>query len=357
MTGGCPMKNKVSLILCVFFCGSFFFLNGGDKQDLWIKAAAEKHPETKLQLFEQYKDKYGEKKDKNLKFLFFNLAQTSFILKKFEKTIEYGEKALTFEDLEDDYRMYIALWLANAYNLARKDYDKAYSYADMIIDLGKSIKEMSDGREQAEEHAQLIDKSYTAPALRIQIRILLTKGVSDNKTRMDVIQKGITAYKLDNSVEFCKRIVLKEAAALARQSKINEAIDAIEKVVDKKNLSFNEAYNLARLYYKRYKRSSGNKSEEDKDRAIECYEKAYNIKKESSMAVKIGTLLSKKDKDKAIQYFAEAFILSESDKESDAYKYLQQLWFKDKAKDQTPEEQEAGFKEIIAEAKTRLGSV
>lgn len=169
---------------------------------------------------------------------------------------------------------------------------------------------------------------------------------------MDVIQKSIAAYKLDNSAAFCRRTVLQQAVALARKNMFNEAIEAIEQVVDKENLTFDEANLLARLYYTRFSRG---KAAVDKDKAIECYEKAYDKKKNESMAVKIGQLLSKKDKEKAIRYFAEAFILSESNKDSDAFKYLQQLWFKDKAKDKTPEEQEAGFKEIIDAAKTRLG--
>ncbi|MCK5058061.1 MAG: hypothetical protein KAT34_15515 [Candidatus Aminicenantes bacterium] len=345
------MNKKVSLVLFLFMCGSFL-LSGNERQDLWIKAAAEKNPEIKIQLFEQYKQKYGDnKRDKNIKFLFYNLAQTSFVLKKFEKTIEYGEKTLTFEDLEDHYKVNISLWLANAYNLARKDYDKAYSYAGMVIDFGKSIKEMAEGLQRAEEISKGVDKRYLAPALRIQIRILLAKGLNDN-TRREVIEKGIFAYELDPGNEFSKRTVLKESVELAKKNLINEAIAAIEKVVDHEDLTYGESNLLARLYYHRY---SKGKADQDKDKAIECYEKAYAKKKRSSMAVKIGQLLSKKDKDKAISYFAEAYILSESDKESDAYKYLQQLWFKDKAKDKTPEEQEAGFKDIINAANIRLG--
>lgn len=336
----------------MFLASSFTFVMAGAKQDLWIKAAAEKDPQTKLQLFEEYKDKYASKKDKNTKFLYYNLAQTSIMLKKFEKVIEYGEQALTFEDLEDHYKMDLSLWLSNSYNLARKDYDKAYSYADMVKDLGTAVKKMADGREQSEEMAKGIDKRYIGPALRIQLRILASKGINDDNARMELIAKAIEAFEYDNTVAFPKRTVLKESYELAKKNKTIEAINSIEKVIDPENLSYNEANLLALLYYRKSRTS---KSDEDKDRSIALYEKAYAKKRKSSMAVKIGQLLSKKDKDKAIQYFAEAFVLLESDKESDAFKYLQQLWFKDKAKDQTPEEQEAGFNAIINDAKLRLG--
>ena len=352
-------KTGLILILILFLTASFSFSKVSDKQNAWIKAAAEKDATMKLQLFEAYKEKYGGKKDKNTKFLYFNLAQTSMALKKFEKVIEYGEKALTFEDLEDSYKLDIALWLANAFNLARKDYDKAYSYADMVIDLGKSLKGMADGREQADEIAEGINKRFIAPAFRIQIWILKSKGISDDKARMDVVQKGIAAHNFDKSNPFPKRTVLQESVELARKNKINEAIDAIEKVVDLEKLNFSEANLLAQLFIRRFNRS---KTEADKDKTIFYFEEAYkkapqeSKKKKGGIAVKIGRLLSKKDKDKAIKYFAEAFVLLESDKESDAYKYLQQLWFKEVASDKTPEEQEAGFKQIIDAAKTRLGT-
>jgi tetratricopeptide (TPR) repeat protein len=346
------MNKKVSLILILFFCVSCFFLLSNEKRDLWIKAAAERDLTVKMQLFEQYEEKYGDdKKDKNIRFLYFNLAQTSFRLEKFEKTIEYGEIALNFEDMEDHYKLDLALWLANAFNLARKDYDKAFSYAQMVIDFGKAIKDMTDGRERAEELSRGVDKRYVAPALRIQVRILIARGIKDNKARMEVIQKSIAAFKLDTSVAFCNRIVIKESIELAKKNMINEAIESIEQVVNKEDLSFDVANIMAKLYYRRFSRG---KSDDDKNKAIEYYEIAYDKKKTASLAAKIGQLLSKKDKDKAILYFAEAFVLSKSDKSTDAFKYLQQLWFKDKAKDKSTEEQDAGFKEIIDAAQNRL---
>lgn len=350
------MKKKVilSLFLVVFLCGSLSLLKGSEKQDLWIKAAAEKDPQIKLQLFEEFKAKFEDPNDKNIKFLYFNLAQTSFFLQKFEKTIEYGEHALTFVDLEDQYKLEIALWLSNAYNLARKDYDKAYSYADMVLNLAKSIKDITDGRNQSEEVARGIDKNFIAPSLRIQLRILCIRGITDNKKRLEVIQKSIAAHKADSSVEFAKRTVLKESVELAKAELVNEAINAIEQVVDQNDLSYDEANLLAQLYYRRYSKS---KTADDKDKAIDYYIKAYNKNKASTMAVKIGQLLYKKDNDKAIEFFAEGYILAELDKASDAFKYLQQLWFKEKAKDRSLEEQEAGFQEIIAAAKTRLGKM
>lgn len=350
------MKKKVILILffMVFLCGALSLSAGNEKQDLWIKAATEKDPQIKMQLFEEFKAKFEDANDKNIRFLYFNLAQTSFMLQKFEKTIEYGEKALTFVDLEDQYKLDIAIWLSNAYNLARKDYDKAYSYADLVLNLAKSIKEMTEGRNQSEEVARGIDKNYIAPCLRIQLRILISRGIADNKKRLEIIQKAIAAHKADSSVELAKRTVLKESVELAKAELGNEAINAIEQVIDPNDLSYDEANLLAQLYYRRYNK---NKTTDDKDKSIDYYIKAYNKNKASSMAVKIGQLLYRKDDDKAIEFFAEGYILAELDKASDAFKYLQQLWFKEKAKDKSLEEQEAGFQEIITAAKSRLGKI
>jgi hypothetical protein len=66
-------------------------------------------------------------------------------------------------------------------------------------------------------------------------------------------------------------------------------------------------------------------------------------------------LAHKSDPNKAIRYFADAYVLSNLNKETNAYKYLEQLYFNGIAKDKTPEEKEQGFQDIIDAAKARLG--
>jgi len=345
------MKTVILWVVVVLLI-SFFFLEGAEKQDLWIQAATEKNLETRLQLFENYKNQFGQKIEENSRFLYYNLTQTSFLLQQFEKTIEYGEKTLTFENLEDNYKLDVGLWLANAFNLARKDYDKAYSYADMIITLGKTFKSMPISSDRAAKITIEIDKMYIAPGLRIQLRILDARPGKDTQARLNLIQKAIDAYNFDKSSDFPKRIVITESVELAKANLPQEAIDALEKIIDPNDIGYSEGNLLAQLYYRKY---TQDKDEGDKDRAIYYYEKAYEKNKLDTLAAKLGQLLSKKDKEKALIYFADAYVLSGSNNESDAYKYLQQIWFKDIAKDKTLEEQEAGFQQLIEAAKARLG--
>ena len=81
----------------------------------------------------------------------------------------------------------------------------------------------------------------------------------------------------------------------------------------------------------------------------------YKVRKQAKIAKRIALLVQKQDPHKGAKYFAEAFVLSKSDKESDAYKYLEHLYFNIIAKDKPPEEKEKGFKEFIDAAKQRLG--
>ena len=60
---------------------------------------------------------------------------------------------------------------------------------------------------------------YVAPALRIQLRILIAKGITDTQMRMDIIEKAIEAHHLDSSNDFPRRTVRKQAFELAKANK------------------------------------------------------------------------------------------------------------------------------------------
>jgi hypothetical protein len=338
------MNKKITVLTILFLCVSLFlFPSRKDRQELYLKAVAEKNPETKLVLLQEYVQKYGNTKDKFLRFIYLNLADTSFKLKKYDETIQYGETALGFEELDPTNKLRLYFSLANSFNATKKDQTKALEYTDKIIEASKALIEQAQNSEQDQEKSKQFIANYKnyyiAPAYRLQSMIHYNNG--ESKLAAD---KAVEAFKIDNGEKSFK-LAFSLAVNLLKKNNIDGAISTAEQVIDPEKPKFREARFLATAYLKK----------KNKDKAAQYYELAYKAKHKLDLAMRIGRLVHKKQPNKGLRYFADAYILSNFDKTSDAFKYLEQLYFNRIAKDKTPEEKEAGFKQVIDSAKARLG--
>jgi tetratricopeptide (TPR) repeat protein len=140
-------------------------------------------------------------------------------------------------------------------------------------------------------------------------------------------------------------MVFSLAGQLFKKKMWDEAVALVEKIFDENNPNHQFAYLLGSLYYKKGER----------DKAVYYFELAYQTGRKLKTAITIGKLVYKKDIDKGIRYFADAFVLADQDQGSNAFKYLRQLYYNQKAKDLPAPEKEKGFKELIKEARVRLG--
>lgn len=336
------MTKKISIVVIFALILSVSIAYGSEKQDLWLKAVSEKNVKTRLQLLEDFAVKYA--KDKRLfKNLNINLTKTSYFLRDFDKTIEYGEKVITIEDLEDNYKIEMYIYLANSYNVTKRDIDKAYQYAGLVVDLAKLIKK---GFDKDEKLKKQINANYLAPALSIQSLILYSKGKDNVESLNNALEKSLEAFEFDSSKRTEKRI-FSFAIALYKKDPlmIDNSLAAVEKLFsssEEPNARY--AYMIGQWYLKK----------KDRDNAVKFISTAYDSNKKANIATKLGQLLHKSAPEKAIKYFAEAFLLDDSDKDSNAYKYLRQLWYNKLAKGKPQAEQDSGFDEILKLAKARL---
>lgn len=336
------MTKRISILIIFAVILSVSLAYGSEKQDLWLKAVSEKDVKTRLQLLENFSTKY--KNDKRFfKNLNINLTKTAYFLRDFDKTIEYGEKVITIEDLEDNYKIEMYIYLANSYNVTKRDIDKAYQYAGLVVELAKSIKK---GFEKDEKLKRQIDLNYLSPALSIQSLILYSKGKDNAESLKNALEKSLEAFEFDTSKRTEKRI-FSFAIALYKKDplRIDDSLAAVEKIFsssEEPNARY--AYTIGQWYLKK----------KDRENAIKFISTAYNSNKKPNIATKLGQLLHKAEPQKAIEYFAEAFLLDDSDKESNAYKYLRQLWYNKIAKGKPQAEQDTGFDNILKLAKARL---
>jgi tetratricopeptide (TPR) repeat protein len=329
--------KKISIFILLFISISAFILLAMNKAqtDAWMDILGEKNLQTKLDKLEEYYKTYGDKDERNAIYMYLHMADCAYQLQKFDKTILYGEKALSYKEIEAQNKLRIYLFLANSYNLTKKDIDKAYSYADLVIELAKSLHSETQSN-------TTIDTNFVAPALRIQVQLLLTKP-QDIKNTTDAFNKALESYKLDKS-DKSSNFVLFLSDRMVKLNQVEGAIKGIETINQGKPNP--EYFSRLAFWYERL----GNRA-----KAIENLKSSYQMKKSSKVAYDLGVLLNKTDIDTAMNYLAEANLLNDEKYSPKALELLQHLFFNVKSKGQLPADQEKGFQEILLAAKTRLG--
>jgi tetratricopeptide (TPR) repeat protein len=345
--------KKIVILMMMFLLGSILLITSPqDQQDLYIKAVSEKDPGLKIQLLKQYEQLYGETGDKYLKFIYLQLTETLFQVKNYEEAIQYGEKTLVSGEIAPTNRLTLFYALANSYYTSQKDLEKAYKYADLMIELAQWVinkaknSDLQDlEKEKLDQFIETYKKYYIASGYRLQAMVLFSRAEDDVNTVKEAAEKAIEAYKADKS-ENSSRLAFSIAGQLFKKNNLDDAIVLAESIFDETNPKEQFAEFLGTLYYRKG----------DKDKAVQYFELAYKADRKMKTAMTIGQLVYKKDIDKGIQYFADAFILSNSDENSKAFQYLRELYFNKKAKDLAPAKQDKEFKEIIHAAKVRLGS-
>ncbi|MCX6555381.1 MAG: hypothetical protein NTZ12_10305 [Candidatus Aminicenantes bacterium] len=302
--------------------------------DAWIAIQSEKNLQARFDKLEEYFKIYGDKDERNAMYMYMNLADAAYLLQQFEKTILYGEKTLLYKDVDPQNRLRIYLSLANAYNLTKKDMDRAYGYADQVIELAKTLR--------AETQSTTIDTSYIAPALRIQVQLLAAKS-DDPQSSIDAFNKSLEAYQLDKS-DKSANFVLVFSERMLKNQRLEDAIRGIEAINQNKPNA--EYFKMLGMWYNRLK---------NPDKAIENLKASYEMKKNAKVAYDLGVLLNKTDIDGAMGYLAESFLLNDEGYSKKAEELLRTLVVFHKTKGQPQTEQEKAYNDILATAKVRLG--
>ncbi len=334
--------NKKVLVFSILLLLAPLLIFSQSKKKMWAEAITENDPAMKYEYFKKYEAKYGTKKDKMQKYLYLNLANVAFQLRKWDDVTVHGEKALTFADIEGTTRIGLYMNISNAYNITKKDIDKAFHFAGLAVELAKEMitkqQSLDQDQEKKEKFINNYKSFYIAPSLRIQTKILYAKAKSNPTALTEAATKAVEAYKNDESKKSADLVF--QLAFIMYKKKLNDkSLELLEAIFNKEKPEYKHAQLLANLYFRLKNRS----------KAIEYFELQYRIKRKGSMALKIGKMVHKTDTEKGIKYFAEAYVLSDFDKESDAYRFLQQLHFNKK------KGTDAQFKELINSTSARLG--
>jgi len=172
---------------------------------------------------------------------------------------------------------------------------------------------------------------------------------TNNKDMINALKEAAynacEAYKKSKSANSAK-LVFSYAGILYKKGLTDDAIDAVELILNKEKPEYTHHYFLANLY----------RTKRNKEKEIYHLEQAYNLKKKSRLAERLGRLYYKNQQDieKAIRYFAEAYVLYKREKASTDYRgdpvfYFPELYLEENESSRSPE-----FERIIKEAEERL---
>jgi len=250
------------------------------------KAVTAKTPSERVRLLNEYLNKWSN--TVYHKYVYAQLCLNYYQMKKFTDAVNAGEKALTYPDLEPDWKGQILLVLADccASNPANKDYQKALNYINRAIKLAEANN--------------------------------LSRLAQTAKNAKNAVLKLINIGKLG------------EIKSLYEQKKYSQVISTIEKMSEKDRNKFEVLKFYALSLYKTGKA----------DLALTNFKKAYSIKKTGEIANLMAIILygkSKKNKellDEAIKYFiiASKLFAKENNKKmsNKALARAQYLFFNDK---------------------------
>jgi tetratricopeptide (TPR) repeat protein len=331
--------KKIVILFLMLIVVSLSVLPAMDKEqtDAWTALVGEKNLQVKMQKLEDYYNKYGDKEDRYSMYMYIHLAQTTYLLQQYEKTIQFGEKALTYKEIDASNKLPLYLYLANAYNLTKKDLDKAFGYAEQIIELAKSL------RSETQRNSAL-DINYTAPALRIQVQLLAAK-IQDPQSNVNALNKALEAYQFDKSEKSANIIAYLSDRLANKLDKVEDAIRGM--MIINQDKPDPDYFKLLGTWYARLKNNP---------MAIENFKASYQLKKNAQVAYNLGILLNQNQElDSALEYLAESHLLNDEKYSPEALKLLEHLVFFEKTKGQPQEEQVKVYNEILDAAKARLG--
>jgi tetratricopeptide (TPR) repeat protein len=163
---------------------------------LYIKAINEKNIDVKIQLLEQYIAQYGKSGLEFDKYVYANLAIAYFQKRNHEKTVEYGEKSLSFQDIDNLTKINLYLIVSGAYNELKRDLEKALAYAKTAKDMANAQMESGSTTMTRDQWARLI-----AGATFIEGSIHVKRG-----ELKEAIEKWTETYNVLKDTRILKQI-------------------------------------------------------------------------------------------------------------------------------------------------------
>ncbi|MGB9765523.1 MAG: tetratricopeptide repeat protein [Candidatus Saccharicenans sp.] len=299
-------KTYLLLLILILITGMALAQNPADEE--YIKAMTSNDPCQRVQLLKDYVAKYAGKGTQYENYAYANLCLTPCQTKGIQDTITYGEKALTVGGLDDFTKCQVLLVLGGLYIQQGQNLDKAKTYANQAIEIGKTNKTKEGA--SPDQWNKIIGAGYFA----------LGSIAEKNKDTSGAIDAYLSAYSF-----------LKDPKALAPIKRMGREYYEAQNYTEAEKV-FRAIYNLNKdpemAIFLAQLLTKNNKNDE----ALALLKEAYGKKKNGDVAYSIAVLLAKKAQtdpsavNEAIRYSLEAAFLSPKNSDQ-AMKMAQGLFF------------------------------
>jgi len=289
------MKNTflTTLILFLFISTILLAQTNNANQD-YIKAMTASSPQQQVKLLKEYLVKYAGKRTQYGNFVYANLCIQPYAGKTAKEIIDYGEKALALDGLDDFTKSRVLINVSSVYSQRGQNLDKAKNYSLQIIQIAKTNKGKNPNATTPTQWDKFLGAAYYTHG----------RALEKLKDPRGALNSYINSYKILKNPEIAKN--MKTVGKILYDFKYyRDAEKAFElpatTLKDFKSLAF-----YAKCLYKNKK----------KNEALKYFKQAYVKQTSGEIAFFIGIILVEKAKSdpsfsqEAIKYLLNASFLS-----------------------------------------------
>jgi tetratricopeptide (TPR) repeat protein len=288
------MKKMVLTTLIMVLFLSAILPAQNTANDDYIKAMTTPNADQRVKLLKEYLAKYAGKGTQYENFVYAALCVQNYPGKTSRETIEYGEKALALNGMDDLTRCKVLITVAGIYSQRGQNLEKAKDYASEVIEIARANKNNNSTDTTPEQWEKFIGAGY------------FTQGQALEKSRYlkEAVDSYINSYNIlkDPQIAVSLKKVGKSLYDIRFYKDAEKAFEIPVSVL-KDFLSYDF---YAKTLYKNKK----------KEEALKYFKLAYEKQRSGEMAFYVGIILADKAKSdpsvskEAIRYLLDSSFLS-----------------------------------------------
>jgi len=306
-------KTALAALILIFSICNLSLGQTNPAHEDYIKATTAPTLSQKIQLLQNYINKYKGQGTQYENYANAHLCFCLFQSNKLAQAIDYGEKAVTMSGLDDFTKSSLYITLSTIYTKQGANLEKAKNYALQVVEISRVNKDKKSSTTTPQQWTQLMGAGYYTHA-QAQEKAKQLKGAASSY---------IKSYNYIKNPQIGKD--LKKVGKLLYNFKFYS--DAEE--------AFRVAYNILKDYESCSYYAKSLYKNKKKDEALTYFKKAYQQKKSGEIAYNIGIILAGNSKktpttsSEAIKYLLEASYLSPSNSKK-ARQLAESLFFNSK---------------------------